>query len=164
MIKDGKLFGKINLFDALIIILILVMIIAGVSKFRTFNKAVESNSSGKITYTVVIGNVRSYSLSAFQSGDSVFDSLTDINIGKIVNVESRNAQIIRSLSNGKTIIAENPYKKDIILTIETPGSSTNSSYFANKSVELKVGSEKNIETLYTTTLGKIGSIKYTEGE
>ena len=66
------------------------------------------------------------------------------------------------MSDVKTIVAENPYKKDIILTIETPGSSTNNAFFANKSVELKVGSEKTIETLYTTTLAKVRSITYSE--
>ena len=160
MLKNGKLFGKINLFDALIVLLIVILILVGTLKFKTFDKAVDSNSNGKIIYTFLINNVRNYTLNAFQSGDSVFDSLTDINIGKIINVEAQNARIIKSLENGKTIIAENPYKNDVILTIETPGSDTNNAYYANKSVELKVGSEKKIETRYATSSGRIGSIKY----
>jgi len=164
IISDGKLFGKINLFDIAILLLIIILLVAGVSKFKTFNQTVDSNSAGKITYTLVISNVRPYTVDAFQSGDNVFDNLTDINIGRIIDVQSRDARIIKSLENGKTIIAQNEYKKDIILTIETPGSSTSNAYFANKSVELKVGSEKTIDTLYATTLGKIEKIVYTGEE
>ena len=72
--------------------------------------------------------------------------------------------IAKSMVDGTVKVVENPYKKDVILTIETPGTVTDLGYFANKSIELKVGSEKNIETLYATTIGKIGSIAYSEGE
>ena len=34
----------------------------------------------------------------------------------------------------------------------------------DKSIELKVGNEKSIETLYATSFGKVGTIKYAEGE
>ena len=162
MLKNGKLFGKINLFDATILLLIIILMIVGTMKFRTFNKAVDANSSGKIVYTFIINDVRDYTLKSFKSGDSVFDSVTDVYIGKITKIEAQNARVIKSLSNGKMIIAENPNKKDIVLTIETPGSATDSAYYANKSVELKVGSEKNIETLYVAPFGKVGSIKYAE--
>ena len=162
MIKDGKLFGKINLFDAVILFLIIILIIAGITKFSTFNQAVDANSAGKITYQFIINNVRDYTANAFQSGDSVFDSQTGINIGTIRKVQIQDAGTIKSLASGKTVVAENPYRRDVVLTIETPGSSTENGFFANKSIELKVGSEKNIETLYATTYGKVKSINYYE--
>ena len=164
MIKDGKLFGKINLFDAAILLLIIALIIAGVSKFRTFNGSVDSSMPGKIIYTFNIDNIRDYTLQAFKSGDTVFDSSTNIAIGTIKNIEYKNSMIAKSMVDGTVKVVENPYKKDVILTIETPGTVTDLGYFANKSIELKVGSEKNIETLYATTIGKIGSIAYSEGE
>lgn len=162
LVKNGKLFGKVNLFDVAVILMILFLVIAGFTKFKTFNKAVDGGSMGKVIYTFIINDVRNYTSKAFASGDSVFDTMTDINIGKIINVETRDARIVKGLATGKSIVTENPYKNDIILTIEAPGSVTDSAYFANKSVELKVGSEKKIETLYATVSGKIGSIVYTD--
>lgn len=164
MIKDGKLFGKINLFDAAILILVLALIIAGISKFKTFNKTVDASELGSITYTLEIYNVRDYTLSAFQSGDTVYDSGTNVNIGTIKNIEAVPAQTVKTLVDGSTKILENEYKKDIILTIETPGSATVNGYYANKTIELKVDSEKEIETLYAITFGKITSINYSEKE
>lgn len=164
MIRDGKLFGKINLFDAAILLLIVALIIAGVSKFKTFNDTVDAETPGKIIYTVIINNVRDYTVSAFVSGDVIYDSGTANKIGIVKNVEAKDARMARVLSDGTVKMLDNPYRKDMILTIETPGTVTDSGYYANKSTELKVGSEKGIETCYVTTQGRIGSIVYSEGE
>lgn len=163
MIKNGKLFGKINLIDAGVILLIMVLLVAGTLKFKTFNKKIEASAVGTITYTVIINNVRDYTAGAFVSGDTVFDSGTNVNIGTIRNVEAKTALIAKNLADGTVKMIENPYKKDVILTIEVPGTASDTGYFANRSIELKIGSEKNIETRYATTLGKIGSIEYNEG-
>lgn len=161
-IKDGKLFGKINVFDVVICLLIIALVVAGFKKFKIFNNAVDATSAGKVTYTFVINDVRDYTANAFVSGDYLFDTNTDINIGKITDVEIKDAKVMKSLATGKSVFAENPYKRDVILTIESPGSMTNDAYFANKSVELKVGSEKKVETRYAMVTGKVGSISYTD--
>lgn len=162
MIKNGKLFGKINLFDAMILFLIIILIIAGALKFKTFNETVDASTVGKITYNLLVRNVRDYTVQSFVSGDVVYDSGTNINIGTITNIEERNSKTIKSLSDGTTQIIENPYKKDVILTVETPGTANDSGYYANKSIELKVGSEKKIETLYSSTTVEIISVAYEE--
>lgn len=164
MIKDGKLFGKVNLFDAAVLLLIIALIIAGISKFKTFNETVDASALGSITYTITVYNVRDYTVDAFVSGDTVYDSGTNVSIGVIKNVEKRPAQAARTLADGSVKILENEHKNDMILTIETPGSATGEGYYANKSIELKVGSEKEIETRYATTYGKVTSINYNEGE
>ena len=164
MIKDGKLFGKINLFDVGILVLLVVLVGAGLSKFRTFGKAIDVSTLGRITYTMEIYDVRDYTANGFISGDNVYDSGTNVNIGVIKNIETRPAQSIRTLADGSVKILENDFKKDVILTIETVGTVTDLGYFANKSIELKVGSEKTIETRYIVASGRITSINYTEGE
>ena len=100
MIKNGKLFGKINLIDAGVILLIIVLLVAGTLKFKTFNKKIEASAMGTITYTVIINNVRDYTAEAFVSGDTVFDSGTNVNIGTIKNVETKAALVAESLADG----------------------------------------------------------------
>lgn len=164
LINNGKLFGKINIFDVVICLLVIALVVAGFAKFKIFNKAVDATSSGKVTYTFLIDDVRDYTANAFVSGDVLFDTNTDINIGTITNVELKDAKVMKAIATGKTVFAENPYKKDVILTVESPGSMTKDAYFANKSVELKVGSEKKVETRYVMVTGKIGSIVYSDGK
>ena len=140
----------------------MVLLIVGTLKFRTLDKMVDASTPGKIIYTIEVNNVRDYTVNSFQSGDKVFDSLTNVYIGDIMKVESSSAKIEDALENGDTKLLENPYKADLILTIETPV--TDVGYYANKSIELKVGSEKTFETKYVKTLGKVSSIEYIEGE
>ena len=162
MIKNGKLFGKFNLFDIIVLVLVIVLIGFGTIKYKTLDKAVDASAAGSITYTMIVSNVRDYTVDAFLIGDTVFDSGTNVNIGKIKNVESKPAKLIKILENGSAKVLENEYRNDVILTIETVGSSTNEGYYANRSIELKVGSEKEIETRYAKTYGKIASINYSE--
>lgn len=162
MMKNIKLFGKFNLFDITILILIIALVIFGTVKYRTLDKAVDTSTSGNIIYTILISNVRNYTVDAFIIGDMIFDSGTNVNIGKIINVESRPAKLVKTLEDGTAKVLENEFRNDMILTIETPGSSTNEGYYANKSIELKVGSEKEVETKYAKTYGKISSINYNE--
>lgn len=162
MLKNGKLFGKINLFDAAITILIVALIFAGATKFKTFNESVDASEMGNIEYTMTIYGVRDYTADAFASGDKVFDVGTNVNIGTIKNIARKPAQTYRAMQDGIIKSIENEYRCDVTLTIVVPGTVTDTGYFANKSIELKVGSEKSIETLYASTYAKITSVKYSE--
>lgn len=160
MIKNGKLFGKINLYDAAILFLLVILLICGMVKFKTFNRVDDTSTLGKIQYTILVKDVRGYTYEALKSGDTVYDSETDISIGTITKVVASDVEIIRSNSKGEIIKTSNPYKNDVTITIETPGIVNENGYYANKTIELKVGSDKRIETKYCQTTGKITSIEY----
>lgn len=162
MFKNGKLFGKINLYDAGVLFLVLVLIICGMVKFKTFDRMDDDTVSGNIKYTVLVQEVREYTSQALYSGDKLFDTDTDIEIGTITEVETKEASVIKSDINGESKVIVNPYKQDVLITVETPGIVNDSGYFANKSIELKVGSEKKVETKYCQTTGTIMSVEYIE--
>ena len=63
------------------------------------------------------------------------------------------------MENGTAVKTEVPGKYDLKLKIETEGMINTSGYYANKTVELKVGSEKTIETKYVKSTGRIASIE-----
>ena len=63
------------------------------------------------------------------------------------------------LANGQIVQIAIPNKYKLILVIETDGVENENGFYANKTVELKVGSEKTIETLYIKTTGKITKIE-----
>ena len=159
MIKDGKVFGKINVVDLCVILVIVLLIIGAVIKFGNFNSKTEETTNQIIEYKFEIKNVREYTLNALASGDKVYDSQTGIEIGKITNVEYTSAKTYEGLVTGEIVLVENPYKCDIVVTIETPGTVETDAYYANKTIELKVNSTKIIETKYTKTSGTISDIK-----
>lgn len=149
---------KFNIIDVAVLLVVILVILGASLKFGKYNEKTDESSEGTILYTINIENVRDYSLQAYQSGDVVFDSLTGVKIGTIQNIESFDAVTYENSEDGELVKVVNPYKKDIILYIETPGTVENNAYYANKSIELKVNSQKAIETKYIKTTGIISNI------
>ena len=149
---------KFNIIDLMVLVVIILVIWGASLKFGKYNVKTDDSSEGTILYTIDVANVRDYSLQAYQSGDVVFDSLTGVNIGTIQKIEATDAVTYENKEDGNLVKVVNPYKKDIVLYIETPGTVENNAYYANKSIELKVNSQKSIETKYVKTTGIISNI------
>jgi hypothetical protein len=149
---------KFNIIDVAVLLVVILVIWGASVKFGKYNVKTNESSEETIVYTMEIANVRDYSLQAYQSGDMVFDSLTGVNIGTIQKIEASDAVNYENRQDGKLVKVVNPYKKDIVLYIETPGTVENNAYYANKSIELKVNSQKAIETKYVKTTGIISNI------
>lgn len=151
---------KFNILDIAVVIIILLLVFATFMKFRNYNAEASENSSlEKIEYTIKIYGVREYTSNAFEIGDKIYDTQTNAEIGKIVNKEIMTTTSYEKIENGELIKVEVPERYDLMLTLETEGTITQNGYFANRSVELKVGSDKQIETRYVRTTGKIMNIE-----
>ena len=149
---------RFNIIDVTVLLVIILVIWGATIKFGKYNVKTDESSEKTIIYTIDVENVRDYSLQAYQSGDVIFDSLTGVSIGTIQKIEATDAVSYEERENGELIKVLNPYKKDIVLYIETPGTIENNAYYANKSIELKVNSQKAIETKYVKTTGIISNI------
>ena len=153
---------KINIFDIATIVLLLALCFAAYFKFNINEHTKTDAHMSTIEYKIKFLGLRKYSLDTFKSGDDVYDSQTKLQIGTIKKIESVPSQIILETSKGDADLATNPYKYDIELTIDTKGMETDKAYFADRSVELKVGSSKQIETLYIRSTGTITDVKVIE--
>lgn len=149
---------KINIIDVAVVILILILIVFAYLKFGVYEHTKTDAEMSSIQFSIKISEVRKYTREAFKVGDTVYDSQTKLAIGSITNIEMENSKVNSETTDGRIILVENPERYDVIITIETQGIENDKAYFADKSVELKVGSEKVIETLYVKTTGKIISI------
>ena len=127
-------------------------------KFGKFNNKTDESSTQTIEYKIEVKSIREFTINALASGDTVYDSQTGVNIGKITNVEKKPAETYDVAENGEIMKVYNPYRYDIVITIETPGDTSKDAYYANKTIELKLDSEKKIETKYAKTTGKIMEI------
>ncbi len=156
--KDGKVFGKINILDFFVLLVIVLLVIGAILKFGKFNNKTDESSTQTIEYKIEVKSIREFTINALASGDTVYDSQTGVNIGKITNVEKKPAETYDVAENGEIMKVYNPYRYDIVITIETPGDASKDAYYANKTIELKLDSEKKIETKYAKTTGKIMEI------
>ena len=143
---------KINILDLSVILIILLLIFAASVKFKNYNADDGENASlERIEYAIRIGNVREYTAEAFEIGDKVYDSQTNVVIGEIREKEIEPNISYEKIETGELIKSEVPNRYNLTLVLETDGSVTQDGYYANRSVELKVGSDKQIETLYAKT-------------
>lgn len=84
--KNGKLFGKINLIDLIIILILVALAIFAVLKF-----AVPSNTEGTATnvkLTLFCEETPEYVVDYIKEGEPVYDSKEGINIGSVESFES----------------------------------------------------------------------------
>ncbi len=153
---------KINIYDIIAVLLVLGLCLATYIKFGVLEHTKTDAQMSKIEYSIQFLGLRKYSVDTFKSGDTVYDSQTKTEIGTIKEVIAEPDKFIAETSKGEVIIANSPEKYDVTLIIDTEGLDNEKGYFANKSVELKVGSEKYIETLYIKSSGTIKSIKVIE--
>ncbi len=159
MFKDGKIFGKINIIDFTVVVVVVLLIACAFLKFSKFDKKSDDTTlSQTIEYKMIVKGIRNYTLDAFEVGDGVYDSQSKVGIGTIKNIETTLSDSYENLITGEVELLENPYRYDVVFTIETDGVVTSEAYYANKSIELKVNSTKAIETKYAKTTGTITDI------
>ncbi len=152
---------KFNIIDVLVIFLVLVMGLAIHYRFKSYHRIGDETAvQNQMTYEMRFSSVRSFTIDAFEVGDTVYDSLTGVEIGQIADKRVQNATTHVNLNDGSIVKTDLEGRYDLILQIETNGIINESGYYASNTVELKVGSEKKVETLYAKSTGKI--IKITE--
>ena len=134
----GRLFGKINIVD-LLIVLILISIAGGVYLvfFGASDKQVVETS--KVVYDFEITNVNMDFIDAITPGDPIRDSTRGNELGTVVSKTSRNATMLNEdLINGRYVIADVPNAYDVVITIEAKANITPANIIVG-GAEVKVG-------------------------
>lgn len=159
--KNGKLFGKINIIDLLVILLIIG---AGIGFGLRFVSTAADNvrSQTKLTYVVEVENIRSYAVDALQKKGIATDTKTKNIIGEIVDVSASAMKTQALKADGTTVFAEVPGKYSARVTVTADGRESDRGYFVGENIELSVGSSVSLSTKYVNTSGKVISI--TKGE
>jgi hypothetical protein len=159
MFKEGKIFGKINIIDFSVIVLIILLILTAYLKFGVLGKTNKVDESAKIIYDFKIPAVRMYTIDSVRIGDDVYDSQTSNYIGKVIDVKYTKAIQSIPKEDGTIVVTEMLDKYDMTITIETNGVENDKGYFANGNIELKVGGDIMIETKYAKSKGTIFRIE-----
>lgn len=151
---------KFNIIDILIVLLILILILVASIRFGNYNKTNDDTAKiDNFAYELKISGVRNYTIDAFEIGDILYDTQTSAEIGKIVKKDYRETKSYEATKNGKLKEVTVPNRFDLFLMVETEGIIDDSGYFAGRTVEIKVGVDKSIETLYAKSTGKIVEIR-----
>jgi len=124
--EKGRLFGKINVFD-LAVMLIVVFALAGVYyKFVYMNRIVNQTGSQTkaivgffITKETAFNVDDSFTADAVSVGDVIKELRSNTEIGTVIRKEVKPASKAAANSEGKLVLSEIPNQKDIFIYIET---------------------------------------------
>lgn len=144
--EKGKLFGKINLLDLLI-----VVILIGVG-FVVFYKMNNSNvinpfiQKDKITTVFVLDEVLEPVALSIKEGEPVTDRVTGALMGRVVSVQIDPSIAFEANDEGEMVKSSKEGYSSLKITVEGEGIYTetrvvfeNNDYFINKSMEIRVG-------------------------
>ncbi len=161
MNKNGKIKGKFNIIDLLVILLVIAMIGGIVMRFgSSMTTAVQSEE--EFEYVMRVASVRQYTIDALNKKGVVTDKNSSMNLGEIINVEYEPATMTSQNSDGKLVDASLPDRYTALVTIRTTGKESDNSYITADSNELSVGRTTELFTKYVHTSGSIESVKKIE--
>lgn len=112
--EKGRLFGKINVIDLLVIIGLVTVIAGAGYKFFLAPRAVKAQNA---EVTVIIPAVRPEEAQSIQAGDQLVTDTT-VTDARVKKVEIKPALTVTTRSDGTTLLTTNPYRKDAYVTLE----------------------------------------------
>lgn len=152
--------GRLNIFDIVVIALIICCIILVLLKFIPQNMSSDmTEKSNKFSYVVRIEGISKTSEDMIKVGDELFDKVSNSNIGNITEIKVEPSKVLFQDTDGTISRIEMPTKIDVELTVEAEGKTTNGEYIANGLIRILVGQTKQIKTKYWMASGVITNIK-----
>jgi len=135
--EKGRLFGRVNLFDLMVILLILALIGGASYKYLYLDKKVTLNESD-ITVTLWIEDIRQVTVDTIKVGDVVREYDSNLVFGKIVKKEVKPHYEQVATADGKIVNSEVEGKYDVYITLECRGIASNNA-ISIASKEVKIG-------------------------
>ncbi len=143
--NKGRLFGKINILDLFVVILIVVLALGTYYKFTSPKTSIAGGDSN-IEFVLKVRQVSDFTEKYYEVGDTVYDTKTGQNLGVITNVETTVSKDVIETVQGEAVLAEVPHKIDVYLTVNAQGLETEKSYLIDGAYELKRGSGIALKT------------------
>lgn len=157
--NNKKLFGKINVFDIIIIALILVVAVAVLGIYYSKQKKVVTKSV-KTTYTLeLIDNPLGFA-KLVKEGDIIKDSIKNFNMGTIIKVEQTpNTKVLNDLVNETIVENETPDRERVVLTVEANVVDNSTDLLVDNQYDIRVGKDVYVKGPRYGGVGYILSIQ-----
>lgn len=117
--KNGKLFGKINIIDLVIILFVIAaLVVAGV--FVVQNKRSTENTE-LLVMKFYSEEVSDFVVDKLSAGKLLYDDENEVNLGKITNVDINDSVTYGGISEGQYTMVNKQGYKSVIITGELEG-------------------------------------------
>jgi hypothetical protein len=117
MIKDAKLFGKINIIDLFIVTALIGAAVFGVYQLRSGQGLIVINQETRDYYiSFFTEEVESFSAEALSEGVNAFDHGRNVPLGVVTNIETGEAIIWNADRDGNTVRSNKPGYSSVEIT------------------------------------------------
>ena len=173
--NKGKLFGKINIVDLAVILVVIVAIVGvALTKVKLDNSKILSDDSNmlikssaemdKLEIELKVKEVRDVTRDAIIVGDDVYQVANDKFLGTVARVESTPAMRDVKGDNGTVYVAEVPDRYDVTIVVETEGKKKDDGFYTESNVQILYGREMEIKTSTVQTMPTVAGITVVENE
>lgn len=169
--EKGRLFGKINLID-LLIVLVLALVAAALcfkilgarapGAVTTQDDLISANQQVTVRYKVLVSGIDEEYFAGLEAHAQGASIVRDNNIvdGKIVNFEKKACSTALDAS-GNVVSVENQDRYDALFTIEYTGRMEANALVEGEQV-IRVGAQYTVRTLYIEIIGYITDVEILE--
>ena len=118
--ENGKIGGKINLIDLLIVVVILAVIAFAVSRFLS-NDDMDNAGSDPVIIEFTCAEVNDYTARQLETGVPVLDGNANKALGTAVDFTVDDATTTFVTDSGKAVLVSIPETKSVVISIEGAG-------------------------------------------
>lgn len=156
--KKGRLFGRLNIIDFIIAVMIAAVGAAIVTKFGKTPGGVTDGTV--IEYTVRINMLRNMSVDAFaKNTEDIVDAETKKELGDITDMRTEPGRELIELADGTYEYVEYPDKFTLYLTVKSEGSEADECYYLKSGKRIVIGDTLGLNNGYVQSFGEITEIE-----
>lgn len=155
--KKGQLFGKINIVDLCVVLVIIIGVVGVVfTKSKLDDEKILANQENmlikssaeldKLEVKLELKEVRDVTRDAIVIGDEVYLTANDKMIGTIVRVECEPSAHHVVADDGTVYMAQIPDRYDVTIVMEVDGKKKDDGYYTDTNVKFLYGKELEIKT------------------
>lgn len=153
--KKGKLFGKINIIDLLFLIILVVAVVGGISRFKDSAISVESTSKGRMTF--LVDEVRMPTAENITEAQELYSYDKGTYMGKIAGKTVKPFEDAVEYE-GQWVNAPVPDKYVVYVDVDVDIKESDKSYVVGGE-EIRVGNEYRVKTKTSAFTGICVGIK-----
>lgn len=151
--SKGRLFGKINIIDLMIILLVIAV---GAKFALSRSQEPASVETKTIQVEFMVKDVRDATASVIKVGDTVREVKTNVVLGKVSDVKVVPSEVFVETADGKVVAAIHPVFYDVYMTVEGAGTASDNAVVIGNS-EIRIGTALVLTTnLYSVTSTVVG--------
>ncbi len=119
--KNGKLFGKINIIDLIVILVLVAAVLVFGGKKLSDRKQVAENQPQTFTMELATDEVYDFVTEHVKVGETIFDADNEVVMGKVTSFEIAPARSYNADESGKVVVSEKEGFSSIKITGEMQG-------------------------------------------